>query len=221
MHYRSKPNDSTGWYLNYEGRIMRAVSEKKGKAGFGGPYKNVGYILEPDENDGSWVGLQGTDSFFAYQVGKTWYGCYGSAQTQTEKNKAFPIDKNHPKWNLTLAKADKLAGPWEKLSKQGPVKFHRNFAENPVITKLDNGLYVAVVDGGGKGWGYSISEDGMKWDEARFIKTEDFTEKWWTTMRTPLGLIAEKDGTFTLFFTAYTESGFAEIGKISLRLIEN
>ena len=139
VHYRSKPNDSTGWYLNYEGRIMRAVSEKKGKAGFDGPYKNVGYILEPDENDGSWVGLQGTDSFFAYQVGKTWYGCYGSAQTQTEKNKAFPIDKNHPKWNLTLAKADKLAGPWEKLSKQGPVKFHRNFAENPVITKLDNG----------------------------------------------------------------------------------
>jgi hypothetical protein len=229
VHYRSKPNDSTGWYLNYEGRIMRAVSDKRGKGGFGGPYKNVDYILEPDENDGFWIGLQGNDSFFAYQVRKKWYGFYGSAQTQSEKHPTMPIDKNNPKWNLTLAKADKLAGPWEKLTAQGPVEFHGNFAENPVITKLKNGLYVAMVDGGWKHFGYSISEDGMNWSKAQFVDLQNFTNKWWSAMRTPLGLIPEKDGTFTVFFTAYTnksdtntpEGGFAEIGKASFRLIEN
>jgi len=229
VHYRAKPKDLTGWYLNYEGRIMRAVSQKKGKGGFGGPYKNVGYILEPDENDGPWVGLQGNDSFFAYQVGDTWYGFYGSAQTQTVKHPTMPIDTNYPKWTLTLAKADKLSGPWKKLTEQGPVEFHERFAENPVITKLKNGLYVAMVDGGGKHFGYSISEDGMNWSEAEFIKLQNYTKKWWVNMRTPLGLIPEKDGTYTVFFTAKlekhdpnkSETGFAEVGKVKLKLIKN
>ena len=73
-----------------------------------------------------------------------------------------------------------------------------------------------------------MSADGLNWDKAQFVDLQEYTEKWWSAMRTPLGLIPEKDGTFTTFFTAYTtkddtqspEGGFAEIGKVSFRLIE-
>ena len=224
VNYRSKPNDSTGWYLNYEGRIMRAVSTKNGKAGFGGPYKNVSYILEPDKNDGSWVGLQGNDSFFPYKVGNIWYGFYGSAQTQSEMHPSMPLDLNHPKWNLTLAKSPNLSGPWEKLTKDGPVEFHEKFAENPVITHLNNGLYIAMVDGGSKSFGYSISKDGLNWSKAEFIDLEKHTKKWWTIMRTPMGLINEGNNIFTVFFTAYTDKKvsdgeFSEIGMVKFKLV--
>ena len=220
IKYKSKPNDSTGWYTNYEGRVMRAVSEIKGESGFGGPYKDLNYILEPDKDDGPWVGLQGNDSFFPYLVGRIWYGFYGSAQTQTEKHPYMPINLNYPKWNLTLARAEKLSGPWEKLSKDGPVKFHKNFAENPIITITDNGLYIAMVDGGIKNFGYSISINGLNWSKAKFINLENHTKKWWTKMRTPLGLIHEGNNIYTVFFTAYTnKEEFSEVGMVTLKLL--
>ncbi|NOR27960.1 MAG: hypothetical protein GQ540_05480 [Lutibacter sp.] len=212
--YRSKPNDSTGWYLNYEGRIARAFSESPGYDGLQGPYKNAGFVLEPDSKDGDWVGLQGNDSFFGYQVENNWYAFYGSAQTQSNRNTKYP------KHNLTMATAVKLAGPWEKLTEKGLVKFHEKFAENPVITKLDNGMYVALLDSSKGSFGYSFSKDGLIWEEARFIKLAPYTKKWWTTVRTPLCLIPENDGFYTVFFTAFTESGFAEVGKVKLKLIK-
>lgn len=208
--YRSKPNDSTGWYLNYEGRIIRAVSQTTGFKGLDGPYKNVDIVLEPGSDDGEWIGLQGNDSFFAYQVGNKWYAFYGSAQTQSNPNKKYPI------WNLTMASANKLAGPWTKLTEKGHVEFHENFAENPIITKLESGEYVAMLDGGSNNFGYSFSLDGITWEKARFLPLEKYTEKWWTVMRTPLCLIPESDGSYTVFFTAYTKSGFAELGKVKL-----
>ena len=135
----------------------------------------------------------------------------------------MPIDLNHPKWNLTLSKANTLRGPWKKLTKDGPVEFHENFAENPVITKLNNGLYVAMVDGGSKSFGYSISNDGLNWTKAEFINLEKFTKKWWTIMRTPMGLIHEYDNIYTVFFTAYTDKKvqdgeFSEIGMVKFEL---
>ena len=186
----------------------------------------MSYILEPDENDGSWIGLQGNDSFFPYRVGNIWYGFYGSAQTQSEKHPTIPIDMNHPKWNLTLARASNLAGPWKKLTNDGPVEFHEKFAENPVISEIHNGLYVAMVDGGSKNFGYSISKDGLNWAKAKFIDLEKHTKKWWTIMRTPMGLINEGNNIFTVFFTAYTnkkvsEVEFSEIGMVKFKFLSN
>jgi hypothetical protein len=227
--YRAKPNDSTGWYLNYEGRIVRAVSEIQGYDGLSGPYKKAGIVLEPGPDDGPWEGLQGTDSFYAYQVNDKWFAFYGSAQTQKTG-----MNKNYPKWTVALACAPKLAGPWKKLIERGPVRFHERFAENPVITKLESpNIYVAMLDGGSQ-IGYSFSEDGLNWQQARFLPLEKHIKgKWWTNMRTPLGLIPEDDGSFTVFFTAYTEGnqinehgeiinygGFAGLGMVKLKLSE-
>jgi hypothetical protein len=76
-----------------------------------------------------------------------------------------------------------------------------------------------MIDGGIKKFGYSISTDGLNWSKAKFIRLENYTEKWWTKMRTPLGLINEGNNIFTLFFTAYTnKQEFSEIGMLKLKL---
>ena len=116
--YRCAPNTKTEWRNNYEGRIWRAVSKQKGYAGIGGPYEDAGVILEPDANSQPWEGLQGTDSFFPYQVGKRWLGFYGSANTEH-------LPMQH--WRVGLAEAPALAGPWKRLSEGNPVNIEKRF----------------------------------------------------------------------------------------------
>ena len=62
--YRCAPDTPDKWLGNHEGRIWRAVSTRPGQDGIGGPYKDVGVILEPGKDSDPWEGLQGTDSFF-------------------------------------------------------------------------------------------------------------------------------------------------------------
>ena len=213
--YRAKPNDGTGWYLNYEGRIWLAKSTTPGRGGIGGPYEDIGIILQPGKDSDPWEGLQGTDSFFPYKVGDCWYAFYGSAQTQKDRNPAYP------KWAVGLARADRLEGPWERLSHLNPVILDPKFAENPVVSQLDDGRYIAMLDGGwgAPGCGYSVSDDGIHWSRAVFSDVASHG-KWWTAMRTPMGLILEEDGTYTVFHTALTESGFAKVGRVRLREME-
>jgi len=213
--YRAKPNDPTGWYLGYEGKVWRAVSTVAGYDGLDGPYEDVGIILQPGPDSDEWEGLQGTDSFFPYKVGDEWYGFYGSAQTQKE------INPKYPKWAVGLAKAPKLEGPWKRCSDLNPIRLHQNFTENPVVTMMKNGRYIAMVDGGPKAFGYSVSDAGILWSKATYIDLEEHLDKWWSYMRTPLGLIVEDDGTFTVFFTAITKSKFACLGMVKLKEINN
>ena len=213
--YRCKPNDPTGWYENYEGRIWRAVSTVSGYDGLYGPYKDIGVILEPGPDSDPWEGLQGTDSFYAYQVGNEWYGFYGSAQTQAD------INPDYPKWAVGLVKAPELAGPWKRCSEMNPIKFHPVFAENPIVVKLEDGRYTATLDGGRPTqFGYAFSDDGIHWTKAAFIDLDLEFKQWWTLMRTPLGLIPEDDGTYTVFYTAYTETDFACLGMVKLKEID-
>ncbi|WP_123806956.1 hypothetical protein [Sedimentisphaera salicampi] len=212
--YRAKPNDETGWYLNHEGKIWLAESQQKGRNGIDGPYKDLGIILQPDENSGPWEGLQGTDSFFPYKIDDTWYGFYGSAQTQADRN------MDYPKWCVGLAKAESLQGPWERMSERNPIKLDPQFAENPVVTRLKDGRWVAMVDGGGGGFKYSVSDDGLHWSRAVRVPLERHGRRWWSAMRTPLCLIPEGEGIYTVFHTAYTKSEFANVGMAKLKLIE-
>ena len=213
--YRSKPNDPTGWYEGYEGRIWRAVSTVDGYDGLDGPYEDVGVILEPGPDSDPWEGLQGTDSFYAYQVGSEWYGFYGSAQTQTD------VNPDYPKWCVGLVKAPEMAGPWKRCSEMNPIKFHPVFGENPIVVKLKDGRYSATLDGGTPTqFGYSFSDDGIHWAKAAFVDLSLEFDQWWTLMRTPLGLIPEDDGTYTVFYTAYTKANFASVGMVKLRQID-
>lgn len=97
-----------------------------------------------------------------------------------------------------------------------------NFAENPIVSQLEDGVYIAIVDGGP--WvnkmGYLLSWDGIHWSKVRHIEIEPTVKRWWGDMRTPLSLIKEADNTYTMFFTAYKDrpDKFGMLSKLTLRI---
>jgi hypothetical protein len=215
--YRAAPDTKTEWRANYEGTIWRAASRVRGPAGIDGPYTDVGVILRPDKDSQPWEGLQGTDSFFPYQVGKRWLGFYGSANTEH-----LPVEH----WRVGLAEATRLAGPWKRCTGTNPVNIEKRFAENPIVSRLEDGSYMAVYDNDyPNAIGYTWSSDGLHWMPGRNLVVQPKGKGFWADdVRTPLGLVAESRGRFTLFYTGYQrapglkETGFAAIGFVSVKL---
>ena len=72
--------------------------------------------------------------------------------------------------------------------------------------KNANGTLVTVMDSHGTGFGYSVSVDGVNWSAMKHVEVTDKLDKWWAEFRTPLGLVPEDDGTFSIFFTVMKES---------------
>jgi hypothetical protein len=198
--YRCAPSTPTEWRGNYEGRIWRAVSQQKGRGGIGGPYTDVDVILEPDTHSQAWEGLQGTDSFFPYPVGKRWLAFYGSANTEH-----LPLEH----WRVGLAEAPSLAGPWKRRAEGNPVEMEKKFTENPVVNRMENGYYVAVYDDdieykNSIGYSWSAPGDGLHWARGKQLVVQPRGTGFWAdTVRTPLGLVPEAHGEFTLFYTGF------------------
>jgi len=215
--YKSRPDSGELWLGNYEGRIFRAVSGTEGIDGIGGPYEEANLILEPGKDSDPWEGLQGTDSFFPFLAADgRYYGFYGSAQTQHK-----PITL----WQVGLASSERPEGPWKRCSDLNPLDNGLSFIENPVVTKLDNGLYIAVADAGydssglsRPAFGYCWSKDGIHWSKERLCYLENKVPRWWKWMRTPLCLIREKDGLYTVFHTAYDQNDFGSVGRLRVKL---
>ncbi len=226
--YRCKPNTTQQFLNNFEGRIWLARSKISGVDGIGGPYEDIGILLEPGALSDAWEGLQGVDSFFPFRAGNKWLAFMGSARTEK-----LPITF----WGNGLALAPSLTGPWIRLSARNPVDFGVNFTENPIVTQMDDGLYIAVMDSHGEGFGYAASSDGVYWSKMKTLKVVDKMDKWWFQFRTPLCLIPEDDGSYTVFFTAMKEetdywlhigepgytlnTGFDSVGKLSVSIVKN
>jgi len=192
--YQAAPDTAREWLTNHEGRIWRAVSVTGGEDGIGGPYQDVGIILQRGRDSDAWEGLQGTDSFFPYRVGDAWYAFYGSAHTEK-----LPISL----WQVGLAKAAELAGPWTRCTEMNPLKVENRFIENPVVSKLQDGTYVAVYDTDApNAIGYTFSNDGIHWSQGQDLVVQEGNDLWASDVRTPLGLIAEGPDLFSLFYTA-------------------
>jgi hypothetical protein len=192
--YQAAPDTSQQWLTNHEGRIWRAVSATPGQEGIDGPYQDVGIILQRGKGSDSWEGLQGTDSFFPYPVGDRWYAFYGSAHTEK-----LPISL----WQVGLATATSLAGPWTRCTTSNPLKIEKRFIENPIVTKLSDDTYVAVYDTDApNAIGYTLSKDGIHWSNGQHLVVQEGSGVWATEVRTPLGLIPEGNDSFTLFYTA-------------------
>jgi hypothetical protein len=51
--------------------------------------------------------------------------------------------------------------------------------------------------------GYTVSPDGSSWSPGRQLIVQPKAGTWAEEVRTPLGLIAEPDGSHTLFYTGY------------------
>jgi hypothetical protein len=192
--YQCAPDTAKEWLTNHEGRIWRAVSQVKGPGGIGGPYADVGIVLQRGKDSDPWEGLQGTDSFFPYRVGKRWYAFYGTAHTET-----LPI----PLWQVGLAFAPNLSGPWKRSSELNPLNIEKVFIENPIVTRLSDGTYIAVYDNRVEhAVGFAFSRDGIHWAPGRALIVQMGNGIWASEVRTPLGLIPEGNNSFTLFYTA-------------------
>lgn len=192
--YQAAPDTDREWLTNHEGRIWRAVSEVPGPDGIGGPYRDAGVVMQRGADSDTWEGLQGTDSFFPYRVGDRWYAIYGSARTEH-----LPLSL----WQVGLAQAPALGGPWKRCTELNPLKVEPRFIENPIVTQLRNGSYIAVYDNHQPNEiGYSLSADGIHWDSGQHLVVQSGKGVWATEVRTPLGLVDEGNGRFTLFYTA-------------------
>lgn len=192
--YQSAPDTTKEWLTNHEGRIWRAVSQVKGIDGIGGPYRDAEVILERGNSSDPWEGLQGTDSFFPYQIGHQWYAFYGTGHTER-----LPISL----WQVGLIWAPDLSGPWKRCTELNPLQIEPVFIENPVVTKLADGPYVAVYDTHVENSvGYTFSTDGVHWTSGKALTVQKGNGVWASEVRTPLGLIEEGKDSFTLFYTA-------------------
>jgi hypothetical protein len=192
------PDEST----HMDGKIYRAASKTLGPDGLAGPYEGVGVLMQPDADSLAWEGQQGVDSFYPYKVGDRWYSPYGSHNYE-------PISF----WQVGLASAPALAGPWKRLPDYSPLSFEKEFIENPIVSRIGP-CYVAVYDsspvGEGKKYledavhiGYSVSANGVDWVPGKrlAIHTSD-DANWARDIRTPLGLIPLEDGRFAMPYTA-------------------
>jgi hypothetical protein len=189
--YNSKPNTDTAWYRNYNGKIWLAVSQQPGYDGLGGPYVDSMVVLQAGVESDVWEGLMGADSFFPFPLDGKWMAFYGSSPE-----------------SVGLASSPELEGPWVRMTTINPVRRH---IENPIVTRLEDGRYVALFDGCGvnRKIGYMVSSDGIYWSKEIFFNLEEYTNPWWGLTRTPLGLIQESNNTFTVFFTAYNKDFYS------------
>jgi len=195
--YRAEPNTPQQFRMNEEGRIWRAVSTKAGMDGIGGPYRDVGIVMEPGAASEPWEGLQGADSFFPYRAGGGWVALYGSANTES-----VPIQH----WRVGLASAPSIAGPWTR--RHGPnLPIEPTFIENPIVERLHDGSFAAVYDTttNPDAIGYTFSTDGLEWSAGRALVVQPTHATWASEVRTPLGLVDEGDGTYTVFYTGFEQ----------------
>jgi hypothetical protein len=195
--YHAEPNTPEQFRMNEEGRIWRAVSEAQGIAGIGGPYRDVGVVMQPGADSQAWEGLQGTDSFFPYRVGTSWMALYGSANTES-----IPIQH----WRVGLASAPTIGGPWVRRHADS-LPIEQRFIENPIVERLRDGSYAAVYDttADPDAIGFTWSKDGVEWSPGQTVVIQPATGKWSPEVRTPLGLVPEPDGTYTVFYTGFEQ----------------
>jgi len=200
------------------GRIWRATSTVQGRTGIAGPYKDFGIIMQPDAESPSWEGPIGVDSFFPYQVKDGWYALYGG-QIQ--------------RWPcvVAMAKSDTLTGPWKRCATGNPLPIEKVFIENPIVSRIGD-QYVAIYDAttvGAGGYeeanghvvGYSCSADGINWlPGGRITVQGNGEENWSKDIRTPLCLIDEGKGIYTMLYTGEDKNRrFFPVGMVKLKLV--
>jgi hypothetical protein len=237
--FNEKEDRWYGYYLTYTvdrniqpnhsfGRIWCTKSKTKGIEGIGGPYDEGQLIMEPGLDGQPWEGRQGVASFYPFPVKDGWLGFYAGAYP-------FKTWADYPKntgtgWFIGLARSASMDGPWKRLDTTvNPVKsINPEFVENPLVYKLQNGVYITLFDGGPDDGahhfpnmiGYSLSKDGLHWSEARYLPFQIKVKRWWSTMRTPLCLIPEGDNVYTIVYAAYNQPNkrFHPMGMVKVKM---
>lgn len=229
VHYRRKPGSVQPY--NMTGRMARLDSATPGRSGITGPWEDGGFVDLPDDPD-PWEGSCKVVSFFPYRVDDRWLAFYGSNSAREFIDPdTLPQEKNVERilFCVGLAESDQLTGRYERRTELNPVLMDPEFVENPVVCDLPDGSKLCLYDGGNDhGISHALSRDGLHWEKERVLELPD-APSWLKAVRTPLGLIAEEDGTYTIFFTAFDgenpdrveplwHDGFGQLGRVSVRL---
>ena len=184
-----------------------------------------------------WEGRQGVASFYPFKVENGW-NAFISGAYPFDTKADYPMFGGAKKkaWYVGLAKSETMEGPWTRMGEDvNPlVSIHPMFVENPIVSRLPNGLYIAMFDGGPEYLNlpnhiaYTLSKDGLHWSRARYIAIDSKVKRWWMTMRTPLCLIPEGDNIYTVIYTAWVndpagssptaKTRFNPIGMVKLKL---
>lgn len=227
--YRRKENSTD--VFNMSGRIFRYDSEVNGIDGIAGPYKEGGWLDIQGKPDW-WEGPGEIVSFFPYKIGKEWWALYGgnSVPEHVDANGTLnPNAKNIFYAGLAKSKGG-LTDKWDRQYHLNPVQMDPEFIENSVVTKINDHLYINLYDGANKHEiSYSWSVDGMYWAKEQLIKLPN-PPAWIKNTRTPLSLIDEGNGIYSIYFTAFDgdnpnkieplwHDGFGNLGLVKVKLI--
>ena len=223
--YRGAPSNSSGWLENFDGTIFAQYASAKGDEGLDSDFGDVDYrksdriLLQPDDFNvrGPWPyvcqGLQGTDSFYPYQLANgSWAALVGTSHQET------PDPWPGGKWPVSLALAPDIMGPWKRYNPSGPsaaapcVNLNDGYSENPIVSRRpDNpNAFHLVIDWimqEDKGFGYSCSNDGIRWSEASMVRTP-------AGCRTPFGLVPLTDKEIETFSSKIIRYGVINASQI-------
>jgi hypothetical protein len=87
------------------------------------------------------------------------------------------------------------------------VPLERRFIENPIVIEAPSGGWLCVYDtdrADAIGWAYSAN--GIDWGPGRTLIVQPTADAWSKDVRTPLGLIDEGGGRFTVFYTGFEQT---------------
>lgn len=229
------------WYLffvayndkNQDGQIRMMASATKGyDRGINGPWRDLGVIMRPGADSQPWEGPMGVDSFYPYQANSRWYAMYGSSNWGSPNANKFGT--HTIRWLIGLATAPALKGPWKRCV-DNPLQVEKVYWENPLVSRIGE-WYVAVYDAvapgaptyipnGGHIAGYTCSKDGIHWlPGGRILVQGNGIANWSRDLRTPMGLIPEGKGVYTMFYTGFERAtpqwtGNESIGMVRLRIV--
>lgn len=206
------------------GSILRAASETPGRSGIGGPWTP----LDCPTGHSADILFRRAVSFFPFQKADgRWLAFYG--------HNTYSPNTTRDDWRflVSLAEAPSMNGPWEPINQGAPVLMDHRFVENPVVHRLASGKYITLYDGETvHGIAYATSDDGVNWSGEKVLWLSSPPTPWAWHLRTPLGLVHEKDDVYSLYYTAfdYEEAqpreqplyhyGFGRLGRISVRLVD-
>ena len=196
------------WTAN--GTAFRMISQTPGRAGINGPWvQEAAPVLAHAGGDAWEAGMQDSISFpFYAPASGQWVVVYGSGPRMCCAD-----------WLVGLAAAPSPSGPFTRLPKGNPITLlpppaGMNYTENPTVYALPNSAgFVAVFDalfdevhtGRNLKIGFGFSRDGITWtpEEGAAVPVVAPGEPFWAqVLRTPLGMVDEGDGTWSVFYTA-------------------
>jgi len=229
--YKRKPNSSN--VFNMTGKIFRYDSQIEGIEGIGGPYKEGGWVNLTGKPDW-WEGPGEIVSFYPYKVGNEWWAFYGGNSVPDHVDASGTLNPNAKNiFYAGLAKSEGgLTDNWVRQYHLNPVQMDPEFIENSIVTQVAPNLYINLYDGANKQEiSYSWSNDGIHWNKEQLIQVPN-TPEWIKRIRTPLSLIDEGDGIYSIYFTAFDgnnpnkiepfwHDGFGNVGLVKVKLVLN